>query len=97
MTTTSLVGAGVDDLLAAIHTLWNAERCEFAVQYEPASYGNPADPEVVLSWTDDGYGQPHAATFTTYHWHFTGDGLRDALQETLEWLQALAPWKVCDR
>lgn len=88
----------IDVLLARIAELWNAERCDWTLHYEPTLYGAGRPGSIVyLTWVDDGWSNvQHGATDVAYTWEFADESAVQAFADAVDWLEQLATWRRCD-
>lgn len=71
-----------------IDELWNDEGCSWQVRLDHGKWWT-----VVLDWWTEG--GPHDANYCTLTWDFYDESLGTALADAVDWLEALAVWRLC--
>lgn len=83
------------DLAFRLSELWSAERCDWALAFEPAMYGRCEEScwKLTLSWTQE-YDNPHGADWATFDWCWyslvSEGGPVDLLTDAVAWCEELA-------
>lgn len=81
-------------LAEQLSELWDAERCSWSLEYEPAMYHAKGTFRLDLEWADD-RDTPHKADWATYTWQFYADTADEAISDAVAFCEGLLPFKVC--